>query len=703
MEGSLDAGVTTAEVEERTGNGPDEENTASGVDTVGSQIGDDDESSMSSVSTWLTDSCGTRSSGRVPQPAGTAQVPPCAGTDSQRTDVCTPNANMENTRADISDVMGSAGAKHSEFSDVSSCRRNRAAAAKRDSDDDANPNANDRRPSSDESSCDEAQLPLLRMSPARSRSAENGLQTFDGELKRTRRVHFERIFASSSETMQRAGLTRDTAGPSSARLPRGRGSVVFDGGRADSAGGSLSELGSPARTRMARTSSSDTTLVSTGSPSCSDDETEPVRRQRWAVTARQRLHGTTAGGVPLDGQRAAAWGGTEDHDAAQTAADTLATPEVGAEADDAQGLTRNVSGTANVEANSACLGELARTESGNAGADNAPIHELTNNASGTGNADAAIARLGELVRTAPGAGNADADNALLRLDEPTGSASGTCYPATVTPPGADTSAQLTAPYERGRRDEACSQRCAARVLQNRAVHIRSLQDQQAQLVRLMQAQEAEWGALRERMYREIRILRRQHTDAIGAKVDAGHALSGYNMRTLLRAKRNLDQALVAVIERQGKVNELKLCLQQQQRYIVELEDRVRRLQEDGLLAGGGGQSADDDGALQRKLDSVNELPQRAPPDRETYSGMLEAMVSERSAYTPGVSTSPDGTTVDIFAFAGKGRGRADAKEKIADVFTPFSLPYMRGAVVEEATRNEIDELIENVHNGGSAV
>ena len=34
---------------------------------------------------------------------------------------------------------------------------------------------------------------------------------------------------------------------------------------------------------------------------------------------------------------------------------------------------------------------------------------------------------------------------------------------------------------------------------------------------------------------------------------AVYLLNGYNMRTLLRAKRNLDQALIAVIERQNKV------------------------------------------------------------------------------------------------------------------------------------------------------
>ena len=38
-----------------------------------------------------------------------------------------------------------------------------------------------------------------------------------------------------------------------------------------------------------------------------------------------------------------------------------------------------------------------------------------------------------------------------------------------------------------------------------------------------------------------------------AAILTGYPLNGYNMRTLLRAKRNLDQALIAVIERQNKV------------------------------------------------------------------------------------------------------------------------------------------------------
>ena len=47
------------------------------------------------------------------------------------------------------------------------------------------------------------------------------------------------------------------------------------------------------------------------------------------------------------------------------------------------------------------------------------------------------------------------------------------------------------------------------------------------------------------------------------------------------------------------------------------------------------------------------MPQRTKPDVGCYSNMLEVLTCDRSNYTPGVSTSPDVTTANIFSFAGK--------------------------------------------------
>ncbi|KAK2182971.1 hypothetical protein NP493_329g00033 [Ridgeia piscesae] len=211
-------------------------------------------------------------------------------------------------------------------------------------------------------------------------------------------------------------------------------------------------------------------------------------------------------------------------------------------------------------------------------------------------------------------------------------------------------------YRRGVHEMSESLYRAERLIENRAARINCLQLQHDEILEYMRAKEEEWELVRERMHREIKILRRQNTESLSLKIDAGedegHPLNGYNMRTLLRAKRNLDQALIAVIERQNKVNELRLSVVQQQRYIMRLEDSVRQLQERNLLLlNGAAQRANETGDTQDYC--LNVMPQRTKPDAGCYSNMLEVLTCDRSNYTPGVSTSPDVTTANIFSFAGE--------------------------------------------------
>ena len=44
----------------------------------------------------------------------------------------------------------------------------------------------------------------------------------------------------------------------------------------------------------------------------------------------------------------------------------------------------------------------------------------------------------------------------------------------------------------------------------------------------MRAKEEEWEAVRERMHREIKILRRQNTESLSLKIDAGEGTGNNN-------------------------------------------------------------------------------------------------------------------------------------------------------------------------------
>ena len=45
----------------------------------------------------------------------------------------------------------------------------------------------------------------------------------------------------------------------------------------------------------------------------------------------------------------------------------------------------------------------------------------------------------------------------------------------------------------------------------------------------MRAKEEEWEAVRERMHREIKILRRQNTESLSLKIDAGESTGNNNI------------------------------------------------------------------------------------------------------------------------------------------------------------------------------
>ena len=47
----------------------------------------------------------------------------------------------------------------------------------------------------------------------------------------------------------------------------------------------------------------------------------------------------------------------------------------------------------------------------------------------------------------------------------------------------------------------------------------------------MRAKEEEWEAVRERMHREIKILRRQNTESLSLKIDAGESTGNNNRPT----------------------------------------------------------------------------------------------------------------------------------------------------------------------------
>ncbi|KAI0213068.1 hypothetical protein LSAT2_001937 [Lamellibrachia satsuma] len=261
---------------------------------------------------------------------------------------------------------------------------------------------------------------------------------------------------------------------------------------------------------------------------------------------------------------------------------------------------------------------------------------------------------------------------------------------------AERDGKIETAYRRGLHEMSESMYRAERLIENRAARINCLQQQHEEILEYMRAKEEEWELVRERMHREIKILRRQNTESLSLKIDAGegpgYPLNGYNMRTLLRAKRNLDQALIAVIERQNKVNELRLSVVQQQRYVVKLEDSIRQLQERNLLLlNGGARRANETDNTQDYC--LNVMPQRTKADAGSYSNMLEVLTCDRSNYTPGVSTSPDVTTANIFSFAGKSNTQEEITDKVADMFTPLKLAYVRGAVEPEETIDEIAQLI----------
>ena len=75
----------------------------------------------------------------------------------------------------------------------------------------------------------------------------------------------------------------------------------------------------------------------------------------------------------------------------------------------------------------------------------------------------------------------------------------------------------------------------------------------------MRAKEEEWEAVRERMHREIKILRRQNTESLSLKIDAGEGTGNHNRPTTTKlyyysspVRQNLSSKFDVFLARRSK-------------------------------------------------------------------------------------------------------------------------------------------------------
>ncbi|XP_064603499.1 uncharacterized protein LOC135468939 [Liolophura sinensis] len=117
----------------------------------------------------------------------------------------------------------------------------------------------------------------------------------------------------------------------------------------------------------------------------------------------------------------------------------------------------------------------------------------------------------------------------------------------------------------------------------------SLREERRQLEKYMKDKERDWNAMSRAFTQEVVDLRRENVQLLTAVAnkDGGHSsrrLKSQHLKSLLKSKHDLEKAFCLNVEKQDKINELKLLVLKQQKCIRSLQERLIEEQTTNLVS-----------------------------------------------------------------------------------------------------------------------